>query len=255
MTVVHPVAATGFNRGATAYERGRPSYPASAVEWLIDRTGLTERSLVVDLAAGTGKLTRLLMPTGARVIAVEPAEGMARVLRRQTAGAEVLQAAAEAIPLPSGRADVVTVAQALHWFDLPRALSEIHRILGFEGWLALVWNRRLLEAPIHQAIAAIIDPHRGSTPSHHKDETWRPALEASPLFQLVDQRSFPHTQPLDEDGLVDRVLSTSFIAALPQQERGRVEQAIRDLARHADDHVNLPYSTDVHVLQRRGEPT
>ena len=156
--MVHQVAAFGFDQAAVAYERGRPSYPVAAVDWLMERTGMTAPWVVVDLAAGTGKLTRLLLTTGAKVIAVEPVAGMRRVLGSRVPGVEVVAGTAENIPLPGGSVDLVSVGQAFHWFDVPAALAEIHRALRQEGWLALVWNRRLLDEPIHREISAIVDP-------------------------------------------------------------------------------------------------
>ncbi|MDP8960826.1 MAG: class I SAM-dependent methyltransferase [Actinomycetota bacterium] len=248
--MVHEAAASGFDRAAIAYERGRPSYPQPAIDWLVERAGVTATSVVVDLAAGTGKLTRLLVASGAKVIAVEPVDGMRRLLVDLVPGAEVLDGTAEDIPLLSGSVDLVTVAQAFHWFDVPAALAEIHRVLCPGGQLALVWNRRLLDEPIHRSVSAIVDPFRGSTPSYHKEEGWRQPLRGSPLFETGDNRSFLNVQALDEDGFADRVLSTSFIAALPERKRHDVERRVRDLAQQLGGHVDLPYSTDVQLFRR-----
>ncbi|MBW3664957.1 MAG: methyltransferase domain-containing protein [Actinobacteria bacterium] len=248
--MVHQAAASGFDRAALAYERGRPSYPDSAIQWLVQRAKLTDGSVVVDVAAGTGKLTRLLVASGAQVIAVEPVEGMRHVLAGLVPSAEVLDGTAENIPLAAGHADVITVGQAFHWFDVPAALAEIHRVLRPGGSLALVWNRRLLNEPIHEDVSGIVDPHRGATPSHHKTETWSEPLLASPLFEAAHERSFSNVQRLNEDGLVDRVMSTSFIAALADQQRQGVERSVRDLATRRGGSVALPYSTDVQLFRR-----
>lgn len=250
--MVHRAAASGFGSAAVAYERGRPSYPRSAVGWLIGCVDVTAASTILDLAAGTGKLTRLLLSTGARVIAVEPVAGMRRVLAGQVPGAEMLDGTAEDIPVASGTVDLVTVAQAFHWFDVPAALAEIHRVLRPGGWLALVWNRRPLEEPIHREISAIVDPYRGTTPSYYKEETWSEPLMSSRLFQHADERTFTYVQALDEDGLVDRVLSTSFIAALGDDQQRTVETAVRGLAQRHGGQVDVPYSTDVQLLERAG---
>lgn len=247
--MVHQAAASGFDSAAVAYERGRPSYPLAAVDWLVERTGLAATWVVVDLAAGTGKLTRVLVPAGAQVIAVEPVAGMRRVLASQVPGVEVIDGTAENIPLPPGSVDLVSVGQAFHWFDVPTALAEIHRVLRQEGWLVLAWNRRLLDEPIHREVSAIVDPHRGTTPSHHMQETWSRPLLDSPLFQQAVERSFEHSQYLDEDSLVDRVASTSFIAALSDEKRGEIERAVRDLAQRRQGTVTLPYSTDVQLFR------
>src|SRR5690349_24104856 len=124
---IHRAASTGFALSAAAYERGRPGYPPAALAWLSERLRLGSGRAVVDLAAGTGKLTRPLADTGAEVVAVEPvAEMRARI---GPAAARAHDGTAEAMPLPDASADAVTVGQAFHWFDGPVALAEIHRVL------------------------------------------------------------------------------------------------------------------------------
>ncbi|HEX8802631.1 MAG TPA: class I SAM-dependent methyltransferase, partial [Acidimicrobiales bacterium] len=138
-------AALGFDANAGDYERGRPSYPAEAVALVVGRGGIGPGRRVLDLAAGTGKMTRLLLPTGADVVAVEPVAGMRAALERLAAaspGLEVLDGTAENLPLPDGSVDAVTVAQAFHWFDPPVALAEMRRVLRPGGHLFLVWNVR-----------------------------------------------------------------------------------------------------------------
>jgi SAM-dependent methyltransferase len=132
-------AAPSFARSAAQYERARPGYAPAAVAFLVGRLGLGPGRVVVDLAAGTGKLARQLGPSGGRVVAVEPLAEMRSFI---PAGIEVLDGTAEAIPLPDDFADAVTVAQAFHWFDAEAALREIERVLRPGGLLALVSNRR-----------------------------------------------------------------------------------------------------------------
>ena len=120
---IHPQV-LAFGPKANDYEKGRPEYPSSAITWLAEALGITSGSIVIDLAAGTGKLTRLLLPTGARVIAVEPVEGMREVLTSVVPTAELLEGTAEQMPVPDGSADAVTVAQAFHWFRGEAALAE-----------------------------------------------------------------------------------------------------------------------------------
>src|SRR5437879_5536038 len=126
---VHEVAQRGFDAGADAYERARPSYPADAVAWLVEHLKIGPGARVCDLAAGTGKLTRLLAPSSAELIAVEPVEGMSRHLRAAQPGVPVVAATAEALPFADGSLDAVTVAQAFHWFDADRAFGELARVL------------------------------------------------------------------------------------------------------------------------------
>ena len=133
-------AAARFGDVAAAYERGRPTYPDVVLDALVAVAGVGPGAAVVDLAAGTGKLTRQLVGLGADVVAVEPAAGMRAQLAASVPGVPALDGTAEAIPLADAAADVVTVAQAFHWFHTATALDEIARVLRAGGWLALVWN-------------------------------------------------------------------------------------------------------------------
>jgi ubiquinone/menaquinone biosynthesis C-methylase UbiE len=245
MAEVHDAAARGFARSAEAYDRARPEYPAEAIAWLAERLGLRAGRTVVDLAAGTGKLTRPLAATGAEVIAVEPiAEMRARI---GPAAARSLEGTAEAIPLRDASADAVTVGQAFHWFDGAAALAEIHRVLRPGGALALVWNRRPLEHPVHAAIERILAPHRGDAPAH-RSGAWRAAFETTALFGPLEERTFEHARPHDADALADRVGSTSFVAALDDGPQAEVIAAVRTLA--ADGPVDLPYVCEALVCDR-----
>lgn len=246
MPDVHAAAARGFSRAADAYDRARPDYPAAAVGWLAERLGLSAGRTVLDLAAGTGKLTRPLAGTGAEVVAVEPvAEMRARI---GPAAARSLDGTAEAIPLPDASADAVTVAQAFHWFDGPRALAEIHRVLRPGGALALVWNRRPLEHPVHAAVERIIAPYRDDAPEH-RSGAWRAAFDTTTLFGPLEERMFGHSLPHDADALADRVGSTSFVAALDDGPRAEIMAAVRALA--AGGPVDVPYVCEVFVCDRR----
>jgi SAM-dependent methyltransferase len=138
---VAPLAAR-FGDAADSYERVRPLYPDAALSELASRCGLAAGTPVVDIGAGTGKLTRQLVALGADVVAVEPAAGMRRRLEAEVPGVPVLDGTAEDIPLPDGSVDIVTSGQAFHWFDTHRALDEIARLLRPAGWLALLWNER-----------------------------------------------------------------------------------------------------------------
>jgi SAM-dependent methyltransferase len=245
MAGVHDAAARGFARSAGAYDRARPEYPPEAVGWLAERLRLGAGRTVVDLAAGTGKLTRPLAATGAAVIAVEPvAEMRARI---GPAAARALEGTAEAMPLPDASADAVTVGQAFHWFDGPAALAEIHRVLRPGGALALVWNRRPLDDPVHAAIERIVAPHRGDAPAHTSG-SWRAAFDATTLFGALEERTFEHARRHDADALADRVGSTSFVAALDDGPQADVIAAVRALA--ADGPVDLPYVCEVFVCDR-----
>jgi len=241
---LHP-AALGFGRAADAYERGRPDYPARAIEWLAERLRLGAGRTVVDLAAGTGKLTRRLVPKGAEVIAVEPIAEM----RAKIEGARVLDGTAEAIPLADASADAVTVGQAFHWFRAEEALREIHRVLRPGGGLALVWNVRDESNPVQAEATAIIRPLEEGVPRRHKRD-WREVLAASRLFGPVEMETFDHEQVVDEDAFVERFTSISFVASADLRARAEVEERLRELAAGAGTPIRLPYLTEVYVATR-----
>jgi ubiquinone/menaquinone biosynthesis C-methylase UbiE len=243
-------AAQAFGDAADAYDRARPGYPDEAVDWLVRALELGDGSTVVDLAAGTGKLTEPLARTRARVIAVEPAAGMLDRLRKLLPGVEAHQGTAEAIPLADGAADAVTVGQAFHWFANEEALAEIRRVLRPGGRLALVWNRRDLTARPQLEMEQIMLRYRGDTPAH-RHGVWRKTMEATELFEPLAASELEFEQRLDLAGLVDRVLSTSFIAALPDEERLRVADEVERAGRRLGEPVVLPYVTELFVFQRR----
>jgi SAM-dependent methyltransferase len=240
----HPTAAAGYGSAADAYERGRPSYPDDAVAYLATELGLGPATRVVDLAAGTGKLTRLLAEGGADVVAVEPVAAMRAAFAQAVPGVPVLDGTAEAIPLGDGSADAVTVAQAFHWFDADTALAEIHRVLRRGGGLGLIWNAMDVSVDWVAAMQELVHGIRGSVPAYGPSP-WREAFTATPLFTPLRERTFGFVHVLNEEGLVDRVVSTSYVSALPDPERGRLIREVRALVREVPQPIGLPYRTDV----------
>jgi SAM-dependent methyltransferase len=207
---------TAFAEVAGAYERGRPGYPDDAVHWL---AGFEPRD-VVDLGAGTGKLTRALVGLGHRVTAVEPLAEMRAQLEAVLPDVTAVAGSAESMPLSDASADVVTSAQAFHWFDHDDALPEIARVLRPHGRIALVWNSRDDRDPWMAQLSAII----GNESIQESDVV--PVLDASGLFGPVETAIFPFEQALDRDGLLDLVLSRSYLAKLPPPEREPVLEAV-----------------------------
>ncbi|HVC21980.1 MAG TPA: class I SAM-dependent methyltransferase [Candidatus Dormibacteraeota bacterium] len=238
---IHPAARTGFARGAAAYERGRPDYPPAAIGWLAERLAIGPGKLVVDLGAGTGKLTRQLLPYGARIIALEPVREMTDELERAVVGVEVLAATAAETKLASGSVDAATAGQAFHWFADQASLHEIHRILRPGGRLGLVWNRRDLHAHLWRVVGELIDPLRKDSPDHSTGE-WRHQLRASLLFGPLESRSFPHRQLANPEQLVDRILSLSFVASAEAPVQDRLRQRLLELAREYQSRPGQPIS-------------
>lgn len=249
MAATHPTAAAGFGRAADAYERGRPAYPANAVAHLAARFRLGEGVTVLDLAAGTGKLTRMLATTGATIIAVEPVEAMRRVLEKAVPGARVLEGTAESIPVEDGAVDAITVAQAFHWFDAGRAVAEIHRALRPGGGLALIWNTFDTSVPWVEAMHTLVGGHRRGEPQYGRSP-WREAFTRTRLFEPLEEHTFGLVQELDTEELVDRIGSTSYIATLDDADRERLFGEIRALVADLPRPLQLPYRTDTYVTRR-----
>lgn len=245
MNRVDPVAAAGFGSAAELYERARPSYPEDAVAWLIERTGMGPSTTVADVGAGTGKLTRLLVRSGAHVVAVEPVAEMRALIRE----AEAVDGTAEELPFADESVDVVTVAQAFHWFDLDRAIPEIARVLRQSGQLALVWNMRDLVDPLQQEVEDLLAPLRAEVPLQQQG-TWRDPIAQSPLFGAGEVREFRFEQRFTADDLCDRVASTSFVSAMPPVERDALLARVRALTVGLEQPFPFPYKTEVHLLPR-----
>ncbi len=252
---IHRAARVGFQAAAPEYERGRPDYPETAVRALVEHLRITPGSVVLDLAAGTGKLTRHLVPFGARLVAVEPVEAMRATLARNLPGVLALAGTAEAIPLSAGSVDAAVVAQAFHWFDPDGALAELHRVLRPGGRLGVIYNVRDETFGLMAEFTRIFQPYRGDTPSH-ETRGWRHAFEQTALFTPLEKMTVPHRHRLSRQGVVDRVLSISFIAELPDRERQAVADRVlavldRDPATRGKQEIDLPYRTDVYWCERR----
>jgi SAM-dependent methyltransferase len=250
-----PTIRRGFDAAAGLYERSRPEYPPEAVDLLARLLPLRAGRTLLDLGAGTGKLSRLAAARGAAVIALEPSAAMIRQAGGE--GIHLVRGIAEALPVRRHGVDAICAAQSFHWFDGRRALGEAHRALSHGGRLALVWNVREDAAPFTAALSAIVNRYEGEAP-RYRTGAWHRAFDAArDLFRPVEEARFPNVHALPPDGVVDRVASVSFVAAMPEAERGKVLDEVRALlASHPDaagkDEVILAYRTDVFVWERVG---
>jgi SAM-dependent methyltransferase len=250
--------ARSFDRSAPLYERGRPEYPASAIRFAARTFDLRKGSVVVDLAAGTGKLTRGLRATGATIVAVEPMPGMRRVFRRILPDIPVVDGRAEAIPLPSGFADAVFVGQAFHWFRVRPALREIARVLRPGGALVLVWNTRDQRVRWSRSLTRLIEAAGGRKYwTGASDPDWRKVLRrGSTPFGRIRKRTFPHAQTATLATILARILSVSHVASQPPAVQRRVRRQIRTLLAtdpltRGRKRVVLPYRTEVFYTRKR----
>ena len=252
--MIHEAAFTGYGSAADVYERGRPSFPAEALQKIAAICQLGPGITVVELGAGTGKFTRALLPTGAHVTAVEPVKAMREKLAFLSKDISVLAGTAESIPLANSSVDVVVAAQAFHWFDGPVALKEIHRVLRPGGHLILLWNVRDESVDWVRHLTEIIDVHQGEVP-RYRTGRWRQCIDtsvisSSPLFSPLESAAYSHVHSGTRETVRDRVASISFIAALDQHARAQVlGQVAKLLSTHeqtrASTAVDLPYRTEV----------
>jgi ubiquinone/menaquinone biosynthesis C-methylase UbiE len=254
---VDPRAATGFSAAGDAYELGRPSYPRAAVALLVRELELSPASTVLDLAAGTGKLTREVRPLVGRVIAVDSSEGMLGILRDGLPDVDARVGTAEAIPLPDGTVDAVVIGEAFQWFGTEEVCCEIARVLRPGGGLALLWNRARpadSERPWQPALEALSTPYREAAgPFPAEGEQWKLALRRTGLFAPLAQAEVDHTHETGPEGLVALVGSWSWIANLPDDERTPLLAKVRDLVA-GQPRLSLRYRTEVYWTRRVSPP-
>jgi len=240
---LHPLAAN-FADVADAYERGRPEYAPAVVGALAAELGLTRGDHVLDLAAGTGKLTRALLGWGLDVTAVEPQRALREVLAESIEGERALEGLAEQIPLTDRAVDGVTVADGFHWFEAEPALAEIRRVLRPGGGLALLstmpdWSG----ASWADEVGTMMERLRPVHP-YFDGPSWQDAVRAAGGWSEPRQVRVTTSQPARPERLVDYLSSMSWVAAMPDEERTRMLSQIADLVEKGE----TPPELDVHVI-------
>ena len=252
---VHEAVTGGFGTTAEQYERRRPGYPEQAIDRLVQELEIGRACTVLDLGAGTGKLTRQLATLGSRIVAVEPVEAMRRGFAAAVPGVPVVAGVAESLPVRPGCFDAVVCAQAFHWFDGELALPEIHRALKPHGRFGLLWYSRDESVDWVRQLGEILEPYKSCVPQEETGD-WRRAFSVTDWFGTLNRLRFPHTQALDVEGLVERYASASYIAVLAEDEREEILSRIRRLAQVHPDlsgraSFDLPYVTDLYWTARR----
>ncbi len=243
----YELGSRGFADGAH-YQAARPGYPPAALEFLVRALGLHADDRVVDLGAGTGLLTGQLRARFAEVIAIEPSAGMREVLRASVEGVRVLDGRDVAIPLSDGSVEAVFVAQAFHWFDAPAALAEIHRVLVPGGGLGLLWNNR------DESVGWVADFSRAMRwdrcSPYAAGTDYTPVLGAGP-FGRIARQGVRHVQMVDRRQLYLRVLSTSYVAVMDDDERAGLMRDVGEVVERLEEPIAFPYLTQAYRATAR----
>jgi ubiquinone/menaquinone biosynthesis C-methylase UbiE len=232
--------ADAFGRTAREYELGRPEWPAELLERVVADLGLGPDAEVLDLGAGTGKLTRLLVPRFARVVAVEPDDLMRAVLEEVVPGAEALVGSAESIPVGDSAVDAVFSGEAFHWFATPETVAELERVLRPHGALAIFWNIFLeQESPLDDRVEAVLDEAfaRGGAPGLPRvlSGEWREPLAESGFGELREAE-LVRDVIRDRDAWIANMLSVSSIAHQPEEDRAALAERLRELVPPGEVH-------------------
>ena len=252
---LHQYVERGFGATTELYQRIRPDYPTAAIDLLVRELGIGRGRIVVDVGAGTGKLTGALVRTGATVIGVEPLAEMRERLAESVPLAVPFDGTAERMALRDGSAHAITAAQAFHWFDGQKALAEFHRVLAPGGKLGLIWNVRDRGVPWVDEFDRLLDAVDPDRPDHQTGK-WRTAFEGAALFGPLEHATVPYAQTLAPSEIRARAASASSIASLPEAERERVLDRFDELAATHPDlrgktTVELPYLTQIYWTARR----
>jgi SAM-dependent methyltransferase len=233
--------ATILNERGALHQRARPAYHPDIVARFVERYGT---GTVLEIGAGTGIFTQQIVDEGVSVVAVEPVAGMRQRLVDALPGVDVRDGTAESLPVERASCDTVVVAQSFHWFDWKPALNEIHRVLRHGGHLVTVWNVKDGDTDWFEAYMAIVDRHAGDTP-RHADMLWRAAIDGDRRYELVDEWGVDHPVRMDRDAVIARALSTSFIAALPNDDREEVATELRRVLKSVGEPLHFPYRAEL----------
>ncbi|MEU7217863.1 class I SAM-dependent methyltransferase [Nocardia iowensis] len=221
---LHARRATSFGAHATDYAEHRPDYPLAAIRWALEPIPTIPAPVVLDLGAGTGKLTEGLLAAGATVIAVEPDDGMRVELMRRLPGVRAYEGTAEEIPLAAGSVDAIVAGQAFHWFDQNRAFPEFARVLRKGGIFAALWNTDDMRVEWVAELARVARSDASAPPP----EPGGTMLPEHPLFEVFERAEFPHAQRRTADSLAATIGTHSHTLVVSPQQRAEVLRRITD---------------------------
>jgi len=236
---------TGFQNG-DLYDAARPSYPDDAIEYFSATLGLDRSMHVLDLGAGSGIFSRQIQPFVGKVTAVDPSASMRESFRSANADMEILDGSDVSIPINDASVDAVFVAQAFHWFDAPRALNEIHRVLIPRGALGLIWNERDESVAWVSALSRAMQ--WDTRQPYEVGRDFSDEIYAGP-FTGVERVLFKHSQTLSREGLLQRVQTTSYISTMERDEHEQLMASVRKVTDQLDEPIVLPYVTTAYTAK------
>lgn len=240
---LHARRAASFGANAMDYADHRPDYPLTAIRWALEQVPTVPAPIVLDLGAGTGKLTEGLLAAGVSVIAVEPDDGMRVELMRRLPGVRALEGTAEAIPLPDRSVDAIVAGQAFHWFDQQRAFPEFARVLQKDGVFAALWNTDDTRVDWVAELGRIARSAASTPPL----ELAPAALPEHPLFEAFESANFPHSQRRTAQSLTATIGTHSHTLVVPPQQRAevlsRVTEYLHSRSETAEGEFDLPIVT------------
>jgi len=232
-----------FETVAAEYERWRPEYPAAAIRWAAEQLRLEPGARVLDVGAGTGKLTRGLVALGFEAVAVEPGAAMLGQLRKAVPEAEAHEAPAEAIPLPDASVDAAFAGQAYHWFERERALPELHRTVRPRGGLALLWNWWDVRDPLQRELGELIG-YEGHEPYREEE------LPGEPWFSEVGRTVVESVGESSPEELVSHLATASGFLVAEPGEREQALRAVHELGSRYGESFPFPRLTYVFAFAR-----
>lgn len=252
---IHPSAKQGFSASAELYQSVRPNYPEQIVAYLQSRLHLNAQAHVLDLGTGTGKFLPYLKKLSHHITAVDPVAEMLAQLNLVHTEIQSVQGTSDAIAVADHSIDAIFCAQSFHWFANIESLNEIDRVLKPHGFLVLIWNQRDISVDWVNALANEISPVEGNTPRYHSG-LWRKAFDEQNKFKLSDETVIPFKHSGTVENVVSkRLLSTSFIAAMPVPQQQKLKQQFEAIIqaytdKMPQDWIDFPYQTHVYIFAK-----